>query len=439
MSETFNDLEIGRRPGSLRLLALAAVLASLCTPEPSRAQHVQHVQHAQNAQVVAGGEELLSPTGSEPDLAVDGRGGFVAVWVDIEAGDPEQLGGIRASLLPPGSRRPGRPFAVNKTVPGIQLRPDVDADEAGRFVVVWQGGIPNVDGQPSGGDGDGTGVFGRRFGAGGVRPGPEFRLSGSNAGGQYFPQVALGKDGDFGVAWVETRDNVQNVKAAHFSADGTRQGPDLKMKALGRSNNDGAGIATYPGGFAVGWGEYSDCPLIGQENGVVARFDASFQPVGEPYRLLGPVCSLSGGFGLAALEGSRAGVLAVFAGPQGYSVQRFAASGTPLGARFPISRRAICQGRQCEFVSAVALDDRGRFAVIWEVRNVGTSSNVFAQLFTWRGRPLTGRIPVNLTPSVDPSASAAALANDGTLVVAWRRRVESPALSGLFLRSFQLP
>lgn len=428
MSETSADLDTGRLPGALRLLlALAAVLAFLCTPVPS------------SAQVTAGGEELLSPTGSEPALAVDDRGGFVAAWVDVEAGDPEHLGGIRAALLPPGSRRPGRPFAVNRTVPGAQFRPAVDADDTGRFVVVWQGGQPGADGQPRGGDGDGTGVFGQRFGAGGVRQGAELRLSGSNAGGQYFPQVALGKDGDFGVAWVETRDNVQRVKTAHFLADGTRQGPDLKMKAIGRDNNDGPRIAAYPDGFAVGWSEYSDCPLTGQESGVVARFDTSFQPVGEPYRLLGPVCSLSNGFGLAALEGSRAGILAVFSGPQGYSVQRFAPSGAPLGARIPISQRAICQDRQCEFVSAVALDDRGRFAVIWEARNVGVSSNLFAQFFTWRGRPLTGRIPVNLTPSVPPSGTAAALANDGTLVVAWTRGAKPPARSGLFLRRFQLP
>jgi hypothetical protein len=142
---------------------------------------------------------------------------------------------------------------------------------------------------------------------------------------------------------------------------------------------------------------------------------------------------------VTALAGSQAGALAILASSSGYSVQRFAPSGEPVGGQFSLSARPFCSGDRCDFISTAAMDDRGRFAVVWEVATGGFYSLYF-QVFTPRGRPLTPRILVHPRPTHDPVSPAIALANDGTVAVAWNReKAGFLDESALVVRRFQLP
>jgi len=383
----------------------------------------------------AGPEQLLSRTGDEAAVATFGRGGFVIVWTDVDAGDPTNLG-IRGVLQAPGAPAPGTPFAVNTTIPGFQSRPAVAADSAGRFVVVWQSADAPA---PTPGPGNPT-IFGQRYGAGGARQGTELALTSSNTDAQLSPKVAMGDNGAFVASWVDLRDGFQHISAARFSVNGVPQGLEIDQPALGDAGNDGAQVVHYPGGFAVGWNEFTLCPFgLGPDNAAVNRFDNSGRPVGRVYRLIGDVCA-DRGFGLAGLAASRAGALAVFSGPDGYSAQRFSPSGQPAGGLFPVSNEPFCQGLQCRIVSAVAMDDNGRFALVWEtIVNLG-SSNLTAQLYSAANKPRGGPVPVNLTPSTGPEFPAAALANDGSLEIAWTRVDPAhPERNGLFVRKLRLP
>jgi hypothetical protein len=187
----------------------------------------------------------------------------------------------------------------------------------------------------------------------------------------------------------------------------------------------------------VGRNEVSDCSS-GNGTASVSRFDAKGNPVGKVYELAGSRCG-DDGFSLASLVGSRAGALAVFAGPEGYSAQSFAPSGEPSGDRIVLTRQPACVEGHCERVAAVTMDDGGRFAVIWEESENGVASNLFAQLFTPGGKAKTKRIPVNETPSQAAESPAAALADDGGLMVAWSRSdALHPEKTGLFLRRLRL-
>ena len=86
------------------------------------------------------------------------------------------------------------------------------------------------------------------------------------------------------------------------------------------------------------------------------------------------------------------------------------------------------------------MDDNGRFVLIWEtIVNLG-GSNLAAQLYSAGNKPRGGLVAVNLTPSIGPELPAAALANDGTLEVAWTRVDPAhPNLNGLFVRKLRLP
>jgi hypothetical protein len=372
-------------------------------------------------------EELLSLTGSQPALAADARSGFIAIWTDTEA---ENEGyGIRGCLLAPKKGGCGPHFAVNTTAIGDQIRPAVAADDPGRFVVAWQGAMES----------GGTGVFGQRFGAGGVKLGPEILLSPSSPGSQQSPRVAMEEGGSFVAVWLDHRDRdaQSSFVLARFSSKGEPMDTELQMKAE-HGVDEGTLVASYRGGFAVGRNEASACAGGGNDSASVSRFDSKGGPVGKVYELAGSRCG-DDGFTLESLVGSRAGTLAVFAGPEGYSAQRFALSGEPTGDRIALTRQPVCVENHCERAAAVTMDDSGRFAVIWEVSENGKVSNLFAQLFTLAGKPRTKRIPVNATPSMGSESPAAALADDGDLLVAWTRSdTLQPEKTGLFLRRLRL-
>jgi len=179
----------------------------------------------------AGDEELLSLTGSQPALAADVRGGFVTIWTDTEA-ENEGLG-IRGCLLAPKKGGCGPHFAVNTTAVGDQIRPSVTADDPGRFVVAWQGAVES-----------GTVVFGQRFGAGGVKLGPELLLSRSSSGILEWPKVAMGEGGDFVATWQNSQDN--RIEVARFSAKGKPLGTAFPMETEGETKEKRFPIAGAP-------------------------------------------------------------------------------------------------------------------------------------------------------------------------------------------------
>jgi hypothetical protein len=402
------------KTASFRILATACLLAVFALT-PARAQ------------VTIGEVELLSSDGISPSIDADGRNGFVAVWTEPEGSDGEIFG----SLLPPGgSPQPPFqvPFQVNTRDAGPQSSPNVAAGPRGDFMVVWQGL-----------DAEGSGVFGQTFSRSGVRNGLERRLSQGPAGPQSIPRVAAGEDGSFVAVWANRRTARFEVVARRFSASGSPVGPEIPMQVGGEFNNP-AGIAAYPGGFAVAWNEGFDCSggRPGASIAAIARFDSSGQRVGRVYRVGSRRCD-DPGFAVAALVGSQAGALAVLRTSSGHSVQRFAPSGEPVGARFALSARPLCSGDRCDFINAAAMDDRGRLAVIWDVSTSGLH-NLFLQVFTPRGRPLTDRVLVNPFPSLSSQAHAVALANDGTLAVV-RRQGPAGFLDegGLYLQRFELP
>jgi hypothetical protein len=190
-------------------------------------------------------------------------------------------------------------------------------------------------------------------------------------------------------------------------------------------------------GFAVGWTEHVSCaPNIGQFIPAIARFDAEGRQVGRIFRLPAGTCGESGGSVLEALAGSRAGFLAVFAHigrVSTYSAQRFSPTGEPVGGRFTVPGQFTGSADEWnDLVTGLAMDDRGRFVITWETfRSTQAQTERFlsAQVFSIRNRPLRKRFTVG----TDAAGSAVALANDGSLLVAWRQYG-----AGLKVRRFRI-
>ena len=89
----------------------------------------------------------------------------------------------------------GADFQVNSYTLGYQYSPALATTSSGGFVVVWAGYTPLGEDEP------GAGVFGRLFDAAGIPVGGEFRVNAYTTGEQRQPSVAGLPGGGFVVVW----------------------------------------------------------------------------------------------------------------------------------------------------------------------------------------------------------------------------------------------
>src|SRR5205085_2357340 len=100
--------------------------------------------------------------------------------------------GVYARRYSAGGVAQGGEFRANAYTTDSQVHPSVGMDAAGDFVVAWQS---------FGQDGTGYGVYARRYGAAGAAQGGEFRANVTTTGSQSNPAVAVDAAGDFVIAW----------------------------------------------------------------------------------------------------------------------------------------------------------------------------------------------------------------------------------------------
>ena len=133
---------------------------------------------AASAQQVRAGADFRANTYTQniqrrPDVVFKADGDFVVTWMGANASDPAY--GIFGQRYDATGAAQGGEFHVNTFTPGYQFRPVAAADKKGNFVVVWSS---------AGQDGDGYGVFARRFAADGTPRGGEFQVNSYTTGSQ---------------------------------------------------------------------------------------------------------------------------------------------------------------------------------------------------------------------------------------------------------------
>ena len=110
-----------------------------------------------------------------------------------------------------------------------------------------------------------------------------------------------------------------------------------------------------------------------------------------------------------------------------------------MGKPVAISRR-LCQGigegHFCRYVKDVAMNDQGRFVVIWDI--AGSLEAFYAQGYS--ANAIAGANSVELGFRRSGSEPAIALANDGTVAAALRQNILGDIEEeGLVLQRFQVP
>jgi len=225
-----------------------------------------------NAGIAQGGEfQVNSYTASDqqfPAVASDTGGNFLVVWAS--AGQDGGGQGIFGQRFDAAGVAQGDEFMINTYTTDHQFNPAVASGGSGDFVVVWRS---------RGQDGSVYGIFGQRYDASGTPRGGEFLVNAYTTNNQRDPRVAAASDGSFVVAWQSiTQDgDGYGVFARRYDASGAPQGGEFQVNTYTTSYQGRVDVASDArGNFVVVWhGSYQD----GSNLGVFGRrYDASGMP-----------------------------------------------------------------------------------------------------------------------------------------------------------------
>jgi subtilisin family serine protease len=243
-------------------------------------------------------------------------------------------------------------FLANANISDSQTNSSVASDDSGNYVVVWQSHDQ---------DGDGWGIYGRRFDADGVPQGDEFLINSVTTGLQGWPSVSMADNGDFVVAWTNFVSGVATVWAQRFDAGGTPAGSV----------------------FQLGSGQIASAlPKVAMQN--------------------------TGEFIITWL-GSTIGGNAIYA-------QQFDASGVALGSAFQVSTSSIGS----EAATSIDVNGNGDFVIAWASGLTGGLTEIYARLYDSSGTPVTSEVAVNTFTSGRQMAPAVAIDGSGAFVVTWQ-------------------
>ena len=315
----------------------------------------------------------------------------------------------------------GPEFRVNTYTTGSQAgplqsleRPSLSFDSFGTFVAVWS--------SPQ--DGSSYGTFGQRYGDSGAPLGPEFRVNAYTTGSQSLPDVAADPSGNFVVVWAsDSQDgSSQGVFGQRYLSSGVPVGPEFRVNTSTTGHQGHPSVAAdATGGFVVAWHSYVqvgvDSAILGQ------RFASSGSPLGAEFQVNTAV-SFAHRFPSIASDAAANFVVVWGNMPPGGTSQvlgqRYAATGAPLGPEFRVNTATTLY----QYFPAVASDTSGNFVVVWSASGGffgGGPIDIRGRRYAGTGAPLGTEFRVSTTTGPDYFFAVPSVAADmtGNFVVTW--------------------
>jgi len=252
--------------------------------------------------------------------------------------------------------------------------------------------------------------------------GPEFRVNSFTTFAQRWPSVAGDASGNFVVVWASQAQDGSDrgIFGQRYSSAGLELGPEFRVNSYTTGEQAYPAVASdASGNFVVVW--ESDEQEGGVQNVYAQRFAASGTPLGAEFRpnpnmgllqVVKPTVAAdsSGNFVVVWTE-SGLGFNAILG-------QRYASSGSALGTAFRVNSYATFTAPAD--TPAVAMDPVGNFVIAWTTSFPGSPSHhILARRFGSTGVPLAPEFRVNTTTPGYVAAEDVAVDASGNFVVVW--------------------
>jgi hypothetical protein len=307
-----------------------------------------------------------------PVVAADEAGNFIVVWEGFGSQDGNFGGVFGRRYDAAGTPVDGVEFQVNVYAPLNQLFPSVAVGD-GRIVVVWAS---------NGQDGSDWGIFGRRFDALSGVGGAEFPVNTYATGRQWRPTVALDGGGNFVVVWDSVQDGAgYGVFGRRYDASGAAQGGEFAVNASTAGDQQRPRVAMRSDGvFVVVW---ESAGQDGNGAGIFGqRFDATGTPAGPEFQVNAYTSGDQSRPSIAPDAGDGFVVVWDSAGQDGSSFgvfgRRFDVAGAPQGQEFQVTSHTTSYQRY----PVVSSSPGGEFVVVWNsLAQDGSSWGVFGRRY----------------------------------------------------------
>ncbi|MEZ6135354.1 MAG: LamG-like jellyroll fold domain-containing protein [Pirellulaceae bacterium] len=216
------------------------------------------------------GETLVSQgTGAEDGHAVDfaADGSFVVTWQ--RAGT--NSGDIYFQRYNASGVAQGGNTVANTTTTNTQNHPDVAVNDDGTFVISW---MSNAQ------DGSGYGMYAQRFTAAGAKVGGEIQLAQTTLNNQWYGTIDNDSSGNFVATWMNSDGNGEGIFARRFSSSGTALGNEFQVNTWTSGDQGSPNVSVDDDGdFVITWHDASGHDGTGF--GVYAQqYDSSGNAVG---------------------------------------------------------------------------------------------------------------------------------------------------------------
>ncbi|MBP7074733.1 MAG: hypothetical protein KBA81_05040, partial [Rhabdochlamydiaceae bacterium] len=335
------------------------------------------------------------------------------------------------SLLPQLSRAQavGMEFQVNNYVLSDQSAPNVAPLKDGGFLVTWRS---------YGQDGDGYGIYAKRYNANGIQIGLEFRVNSNTTNSQSDPCAASLNDGGFVIAWTSNGQDGDGsgIYAQRYDATSIRIGTEFRVNNYTTNNQYSPRVAPLEdGGFIIVWtSEYQD----GDFTGVYGqRYNVSGLKNSAEFLVNTRTLNVQQDPSITALKNKKVIVAWTSYGQDGDSggtyAQMYDASIVPNGTEFQVN--TYTTGTQ-GYPSIAALMDGG-FVTTWlSFAQDGDGWGIFGQKYDFNRAQIGLEFQINnYTISSQERAQVAHFGNLG-FVVTWMG--QDGDLNGIFAQIFDI-
>lgn len=352
-----------------------------------------------------------------PHVAMDKDGNFVILGTVVLPGAQTVVGRrFNSAGVAQGPEFTVVPISQVLFEPSIAMAPN------GEFVVAW-----TVRGR----DGDGDGIYARRFDAMGNGLGSEFRVNSITIGAQEEPAVAIDDTGDFVVAWTSygVSTGGQEIRAQRYNASGVPQGTEMFVNNHTTGSQREVSVAMNSAGdFVIAWeGAFEGGPATGIG---ARRYDATGTALGTEFLVNSYTTQFQSAPSVAMGDAGDFIIvwdtLQPFPTPIQVHAQRYDATGNRLGSEFRVNEFTTASSTD----AVVRMAESGSFVVGWENSSRdGSGPGVYAREFDASGTPVATEFRVNTMTSGFQHRVSIGMNDRGEYVVAWDNwGAEPPAI-----------
>jgi Secretion system C-terminal sorting domain len=353
-----------------------------------------------------------------PDIAMNKNGDYVIAWRDVRNGDYD----IFIQRFNSNGQPVGQNMRVNSDIyydnPGWtdHTDPAIAMNEQGEIIVAW--------GDRRQGYFD---VWAQRIDNNGKLAGNNFLVNDDTTGAyNSTPGVAIGPNGDFVIAWNDTRENDYDVFAQIYTSNGSKKGVNFKVNTAGETNygftKPGTGIDGN-GNFGICW---TDDRRSKEADVYFQLYKADGTPVGKntmandtftqhvPQTIPTMAMNGKGDFVIGWLDYPS---LSPF--DPDFMAQRFDASGNRQGSNFIVNDDNSGENQE-DF--DVAMNNKGEFILSWrDMRKDVNFGDIYAQRYDADGNTIGANFLADDYSGLGAQAfSACGIDDNGNFVIAWR-------------------